>query len=200
MMGSANISSFSESSLRVCRLSGVQEKVLERRRVSLVEYRRILENSIKECEKAERDHDYWLAAELGARAVLLVCDIIMMASSEVPGGGNALSLVYGFSKIGVDVIDSGGIRGKNVADSSKMAAWEVAANSAGNGRLKSTLDLSNQLVGLGESIWEFLDGTTTAGANGIGSASRGLAKQLRNIQRKIESVEKELAECGALVS
>lgn len=190
--------------VRICRLSGVERSLREDHLMTLHGVHQFLQQVIRDGESAANSHDMFKALELGARAVLMTCDIMIVGLEAVTGGaGSVVSKVYDGSKLVIDAALTGSIdekTGWTMLAKNKAKITELTlkgAQSATANKYGRVLEKTMQLVSLAEAMWGFVSGATaeTGGASGIRSQTRSAKSQLDRIQLKIRAIEEELDNC-----
>lgn len=201
-MADVNQSSYSQEALRVCRLSGASQKLAESNLLSLRDSEALLQQVIREGQRAASDHEKWRALELGARATLMVCDILIIGLESATGGaGTAVAKFYDGVKLVTGAALSGNIdpnTGWKMLAKNKAKIAELSAKGLGKNKLARSLELAQELVAYGEAMWEFSTGAASSdgrGNSGIKSSTTTATKQLERIRQKIREIEAELQSC-----
>ena len=197
-----NQSTYPPGTHRVCQLSGVNRRLLQNDLLSLRDHEKLMEQIIRDAQTALSDHEKWAALEMGARATLMVCDILIVGLEAMTGGaGAAVSKLYDGSKMVADAAMSGNLDPKTgyvMLAKNKAKVTELAAGGMGKPGVAKALDLAQQLVGYGEAMWGFVSGASTMqgdGASGIRAGIATASNQLRRIQYKIREIEAALRAC-----
>lgn len=196
-MTNSNIASFPNDAVRVCKLSGTEEKILRSRLLTLKECEKFLEQCLREANAAKESYKFFRVAELSARIILVACDVAIMTLEDKAGpAGMVVGRVYSGSKLVVSAL-SDNIDAKTavmILVENKAAIASLAAEMGGNSKAKKAIDSVKNLVSLADTLWDQISGASsgTGGGSGIDSGIKTVNNQLARIRQQIQVLEKEL--------
>lgn len=203
ILSASNHSSYPSNVKRVCRLSGVDKKLLEGQLLSLQESETFLVQTIREGKAASSQHEIFQALELGARATVMICDILVVSLESATGpAGYGVSKLYDGAKLVVDAAMSGNMdstTGLILLAKNKAKITELSAKQLGAGKFAKSLQLATELAGYGEAMWGLFSGVTSmksGGNSGIKTSIRTATVQLERIRAKISEISAELQSCA----
>ena len=185
---------------KVCSTSGISQKAQQKKLATLQDLESMLEESIKEAERAADDATFWGWMIVGARLVQISCDWTVTILAEKSGpAGMGISYLYDISKLIVDGVNNNLSVGKAVKFSSDVKLDAVAHQLKNTGKLaqKHVLGKVRDTYKASEdamNIWKDVDNARSA-STGIASAKRTAIKQLKGLRRRIREIEADLQRC-----
>ena len=196
----ANLSCVPPEAVRLCKLSGVEAAILEKRLASLEESEKFLQQVIRDAKSARDSHSVFRSLEIAARVTLVTCDVAMLYLEEVTGPiGIAVSKGYDGAKLIVEATN-GGLdekKGYELLAKNKAQIAELTAGQLGAGKTQKAIKATTTLLDLSKTLWEQISGARqgAGGGEGIQSGIDSVRNQLEKIRWQIRKLREELGAC-----
>lgn len=186
---------------QVCRLSGVEQKLLSEKLITLRDLEQTLDMALRDAATAAKDEYFWRAMEVGAKLVGVTCDLTIAVLEDHTGpAGKGVSLVYDTAKLVVDGLNGDLTPQKSIIFSTNAKISAVANQLEGSGAKKyaKAIEATKTLLNLSYDLYDYWTAggkATLTAPSGIIGARRTAYGQLLRIRVQVRKVEEELSAC-----
>ncbi len=195
-MASNNYVITDQHALKVCILSGIEQKRLTNQLITLKDLREGLNQSLRNLDAANKDLDWYKKVEVAARIISVICDsIVSIGGWETKWAGMGIGYGYDFSKLIVKGLMEDEETPKEAVKMVGNIHLDVADKTMENAIGKEGIKKVTDTISIGISIVENYNAIKKTLSQGSISGADSVIAQMRSLTLRIEEIEEILASC-----